>query len=118
MTIGARLREERERLGLSQPKFAALANTTKQTLFSWEQGKTAPDGFQIAALATAGVDILYVFTGQRSQPVSAAIELPARQRALLDNYTHMSEEDQAALERTASALAQPKKRGVRKQNAG
>lgn len=63
MTIGERLRKERERLGLSQPKFAALASTTKQTLFSWETGKTAPDGFQFEALATAGVDVLYILTG-------------------------------------------------------
>lgn len=69
MTIGERLREERERLGLSQPKFAALVSTTKQTLFSWETGKTAPDGFQLAALAAAGVDVLYILTGQSSSAV-------------------------------------------------
>lgn len=65
MTIGERLREERERMGMSQPKFAALAGTTKQTLFSWESGKTAPDGFQLAALAGAGVDVVYVLTSRR-----------------------------------------------------
>ena len=72
MPIGKRLREERERLGLSQPAFAAVAGTTKQTLFSWETGKTAPDGFQLAALATTGADVLYILTGQRSQPVPPA----------------------------------------------
>lgn len=66
MSLGERLREERERLGLSQPKFAALADTTKQTLFSWEVGKTAPDGFQLAAIAAAGADIQYIVTGERS----------------------------------------------------
>lgn len=64
MTFGARLREERERLGMSQPAYAAIAGTTKQTLFSWESGKTAPDGFQLAALADEGTDVLYVITGQ------------------------------------------------------
>ena len=52
MPIGDRLRAEREALGLSQPKFAALAGTTKQTLFSWESGKTAPDGFQLSVDGT------------------------------------------------------------------
>jgi len=66
MTFGLRLREERERLGMSQPRFAGLAGTTKQTLFSWESGKTAPDGFQLAAMAAEGVDVLYVITGMRS----------------------------------------------------
>jgi transcriptional regulator with XRE-family HTH domain len=71
MSIGERLRSERENLGLSQPKFAAIADTTKQTLFSWETGKTAPDGFQLSALAAAGADVLYIVTGQRNQSASA-----------------------------------------------
>ena len=86
MPIGARLREERERLGMSQPAFAAIAATTKQTLFSWETGKTAPDGFQLSALAGAGVDVLYVLTGQRSQPVPPQALLPEGDRILLDNF--------------------------------
>jgi transcriptional regulator with XRE-family HTH domain len=64
MTIGERLRQERERLGLSQPKLAGLVNTTKQTVFSWESGKTAPDGFQLSTLAAAGADVLYILTGE------------------------------------------------------
>lgn len=64
MPIGDWLRDERKRLGLSQPAFAALAGTTKQTLFSWETGKTAPDAFQLAAFAAAGADVLYILTGQ------------------------------------------------------
>jgi len=63
MSIGIRLREERERLGMSQPEFADWVNVTKKTLFSWENGKTAPDCFQLAAFAPAGVDVLYVLTG-------------------------------------------------------
>lgn len=83
MTIGARLREERDRIGLSQPKFAAIAGTTKQTLFSWESGKTAPDGFQLAALASADVDVLYVLTGQRHEAFPAA---DPSEQLLLENY--------------------------------
>lgn len=71
MPFGDRLREERERLGMSQPKFAALAETTKQTLFSWETSKTAPDGFQLAALHKAGVDVLFVITGKHTGAASA-----------------------------------------------
>ncbi len=65
MSIGERLKEERERIGMTQPAFAAVAKTTKQTLFSWESGKTAPDGFQMAAFSSAGVDVQYVLTGNR-----------------------------------------------------
>lgn len=90
MSLGIRLREERERLGLSQPKFAAIANTTKQTLFSWESGKTAPDGFQIAAFAAAGVDVLYVLTGQRDGP--APVTLTAEEETMLAYFREASKE--------------------------
>ena len=102
MPIGKRLREERERLGLSQPAFAAVAGTTKQTLFSWETGKTAPDGFQLEALATAGADVLYILTGQRSraQPAHDAAE-----QVLLDSYRRCSSQARQNLIQTAALLA-------------
>ena len=102
MPIGKRLREERERLGLSQPAFAAVAGTTKQTLFSWETGKTAPDGFQLEALATAGADVLYILTGQRSSAQPAA---DAAEQVLLDSYRRCSSQARQNLIQTAALLA-------------
>lgn len=116
MPIGARLREERERLGLSQPRFAAIAGTTKQTLFSWETGKTAPDAFQIAALANAGVDVLYVLTGQRQGGAASTLAqeqdapLTPEERALLENFRHCSPDTRAAIKATSDALAQRRKK--------
>ena len=92
MPIGKRLREERERLGLSQPAFAAVAGTTKQTLFSWETGKTAPDGFQLAALATTGADVLYILTGQRAGGVKPAPTLTAEEETMLSYFRDASKE--------------------------
>ena len=108
MPIGKRLREERERLGLSQPAFAAVAGTTKQTLFSWETGKTAPDGFQLAALATTGADVLYILTGQRAGGASAPP--PPRavsegDRILLDNFHAAPAQVQAGVKTTLGAFA-------------
>lgn len=102
MTIGDRLKEERTRLGMSQPAFAALAGTTKQTLFSWESGRTAPDGFQLAALAVQDVDVLYVLTGQRCSRESA---LPLDERKLLNGYRLCAKEAQQNLIQTAALLA-------------
>ncbi|RKR66319.1 helix-turn-helix protein [Acidovorax sp. 94] len=92
MPIGKRLREERERLGLSQPAFAAVAGTSKQTLFSWETGKTAPDGFQLSALATAGADVLYILTGQRAGGVKPAPTLTADEETMLNYFRDASKE--------------------------
>ncbi|MDO8768789.1 MAG: helix-turn-helix transcriptional regulator [Burkholderiaceae bacterium] len=102
MPIGKRLREERERLGLSQPAFAAVAGTTKQTLFSWETGKTAPDGFQLAALATTGADVLYILTGQRDP---AAPALDAAEQVLVDSYRRCNAQARQNLIQTAALLS-------------
>lgn len=105
MTLGDRLREERERLKLSQPNFAAIAGTTKQTLFSWESGKTAPDGFLLAAFAAAGVDVLYVVTGQRSQGAAEVDLLPADERVLVDAYRRCNADAKRNLIQTAALLS-------------
>ena len=102
MPIGKRLREERERLGLSQPAFAAVAGTTKQTLFSWETGKTAPDGFQLAALAASGADVLYILTDQRS---GTHLAHDAAEKVLLDSYRRCSSQARQNLIQTAALLA-------------
>ena len=105
MTIGERLREERERLGMSQPALAAIAKTTKQTLFSWETGKTAPDGFQLAALNAVGIDVLFVVTGQRSQVIPPQAALPREQQALLNSYALCTATAKKNLLQTAALLA-------------
>lgn len=74
---------------MSQPSFAAIAGTTKQTLFSWESGKTAPDASQLAAFAAAGVDVLYVLTGQRDRPMPSV--LTPEQERLLARYAAADE---------------------------
>ena len=97
MSIGERIRSERERLEMSQPQFAKIAGTTKQTLFSWESGKTFPNAEQIASLADAGVDVMYVVTGHRSQaapPPEPAVTLNRKERAFWDMYKELDEQDQ------------------------
>ena len=97
MSIGERIRSERERLEMSQPQFAKIAGTTKQTLFSWESGKTSPNAGQMASLAAAGVDITYIVTGQRSQaapPPEPSITLNRKERAFWDMFKELDEQDQ------------------------
>ena len=67
MTFGARLREERRRLGLKQAEFAALAGTDvpKQSLYENDRRELRAD--YLARLAGAQVDVVYVLTGQRTE---------------------------------------------------
>lgn len=65
MSIGARLREERERLKLTQPSIAQAAGTTKQTQHAYETNRTPPKASYLAEVASLGVDVAYVVTGTR-----------------------------------------------------
>ncbi|ENX33919.1 hypothetical protein F889_02583 [Acinetobacter colistiniresistens] len=65
MTIGARLKEERERLGYTQPAFAELVGTTKKSQIDYEKDSTQPKASYLAGIADIGADILYIVTGIR-----------------------------------------------------
>ena len=66
MSFGARLAEERKRLGLKQAEFAALVGTDvpKQSLY--ENDKRELRAEYLAKLSEARVDVVYVLTGARS----------------------------------------------------
>ena len=107
--IGDRLKAERERLELTQPTFAEMAGAKKRTLIDWEKGVSSPTAVQLAALAKVGVDVLFILTGQRSQPVPATAELRPDQAALLDNYEHSDEVARQADQRLLDPRSQRKK---------
>lgn len=64
--IADRLREERDRLGLSQAAFAALAGQSKKSQGRYEAGERSPDTAYLSALVEKGVDVQYVVTGKRN----------------------------------------------------
>lgn len=66
MSVGLRLREERARLGLSQPAFAALAGASKGAQQNWEKDAASPNASALIAFAEAGADVLYILTGRRT----------------------------------------------------
>ena len=106
--IGNRLREERERLGLTQPVFAELAGAKKRTLIDWEKDVSSPTAVQLAQLAAAGADVLYILTGQRAGGASAPP--PPRgvsegDRILLDNFHAAPAQVQAGVKTTLGAFA-------------
>ncbi len=66
MGFGARLAEERKRLGLKQAEFASLVGTDvpKQSLYENDRRELRAD--YLSRLAGAQVDVGYVLTGKRS----------------------------------------------------
>lgn len=70
MTIGIRLKEERERITLSQVAMGEYAGTTKKTQIDYETDRTPPKANYLAKVATLGVDVGYVITGLRAENVA------------------------------------------------
>ena len=123
MGISERLREERERLGKTQPEFGALAGVKKQAQLRYEKGERSPDAAYLSAAASSGVDVLYVLTGRREmQPMAQAqatasavteqaggyamtMSLHPNEQQLVLRYRKCSESGQAALLQMAAELS-------------
>jgi len=106
MNISVRLREEREKLRMTQADMAEAGGVKPQAVSLYEAGKRSPDAKYLERVATVGVDVGYVLTGQRSQP--ALSPLTPEENALLDNYKQADEAGRAAARRVLDALAQRK----------
>lgn len=123
MGISERLREERERLGKTQPEFGALAGVKKQAQLRYEKGERSPDAAYLSAAASSGVDVLYVLTGRREmQPMAQAqatasavteqaggygmtMTLQPKEQQLVLSYRKCSESGQTALLQMAAELS-------------
>ncbi|WP_070086075.1 helix-turn-helix transcriptional regulator [Pseudomonas sp. NBRC 111126] len=108
MGIGERLKAERERLGLNQTEFAALAGASKNTQYNYEKGERCPDANYLAAAALHGVDVLYVVTGVRSPQAFESIT--SEEAVFVELLRSMDESDRAILGRTAEAFAKPQQK--------
>lgn len=64
--FGSRLKEERERLGLSQQAFAKECGVGKTAQYTYEKGERDPSVSYLEAAEKLGVDTSYVVTGVRA----------------------------------------------------
>jgi len=91
MTIGDRLKEERSRLGLSQTDLGASGGVGKTTQINYEKGAGSPDAKYLAAVASLGIDILYVVTGIATPRVVE--KYTAAEDQLVNQYRALPEAD-------------------------
>jgi transcriptional regulator with XRE-family HTH domain len=105
MGINDRLREERERLGLSQEALGVQGGVRKQAQHMYESGVRRPDSDYLERIATAGADVLYILTGQRSVAVAPQALLPEGDRILLDNFHAAPAGVQAGVKTTLGAFS-------------
>lgn len=89
--IGERLREERERLNMSQSDFALLASQhgvsggTQRSVTRYEAGIQSPSVNFLSVVATVGVDVNYVLTGKPKDGISLAAAKDALEQALIQH---------------------------------
>lgn len=85
--IGGRLREERNRLNLSQIDTARMGGVAKNAQINYEAGSRQPDVGYLAGLDSAGFDVLYVITGRRDLARNG--DLTEEEAELLSAYRGM-----------------------------
>ncbi|MBV6286795.1 helix-turn-helix domain-containing protein [Pseudomonas aegrilactucae] len=101
--MGARLREERERLGLTQRAFGDIGGVEANAQGKYESGERTPKADYLAAVAARGVDALYVLNGVTTQ--FAAAGLSAAEARLLGCFRQLSLADQQAIAQVVCSLA-------------
>ncbi|MCY1303353.1 hypothetical protein D9M68_811230 [compost metagenome] len=102
--IGIRLQAERNRLGLSQTEFAERLGIGLRTQASYESGRSEAKAVYLSHAAALGVDVLFVMTGVPAP--TPAESLSQTEAKVLENYRALAVEDQAAVRRLTSSLAE------------
>ena len=83
MSIGQRISELRRNHGYSQEYIAEKLNVSRQAVSKWEQDLSAPDTYNLIALAELlGVSVEYLATGKKQEPTQ---ELPPNPSSVTDS---------------------------------
>lgn len=95
-TFGARLKQERARLGLTQAQLAVKAGCHRRSVVNYESGTRNPDARFLVAIAGLKVDVNFLLTGH-----------PRVERPIEDVIRQISETNQvlvAALQELNTAM--------------
>jgi len=107
--IGARLQEERKRLGLNQEQIADSLGVSKRTQAAYEAGTSDPSStYMNKAQDLLAMDVCYVVTGVRTpHPIE---ERSAKEEHLVQHYRLLPTGDQDAVDRIVEAMAAQQKK--------
>ena len=62
MSVGERIKEEREKLGFNQDSFAEMAGVSRRSQIMYEQDKTDASAGYFTKIAEIGADVNYILT--------------------------------------------------------
>lgn len=91
MSFGRRLKEERERLGLTQAAFAELGGVKRVSQHLYEQGERYPDVQYLESLQAHKVDVQFLVLGRRSVGLEKGGRLEFSPQLLTDIYRVVDE---------------------------
>lgn len=98
--FATRLKEERNRLGLTQVEIASKCNVSREMWGKYERGIAMAGSEVLFSLAAIGVDMGYLFSGERIET-----DLTPSEQSLLEDYRESNEQGKEAIEKTAKALS-------------
>ena len=102
-TFGRRLKEARTALGLSQKEFGALGGVLANAQSKYEKGSRFLRADYLTAIASRGVDVLYLLTGKKSRFKEALSDEEAK---VIENYRRLNQGNRNAIARLVSSLAE------------
>lgn len=102
-TLGERLREERDRLGINQNELADIGGVKRNSQGNYERGRQNPDTAYLLAIAKVGVDVMYVLFGRRDNVVSTNT---TAENEVLNSFRSLNPGDQIVVHRIATGLAE------------
>lgn len=103
--VAARVRQERERLGMNQSDFGAKGGVSRRTQAAYESGTTSPDIAYLSAIAGIGVDVGFILGG------NPAVAISAEESELLRRFRAASQEVRAVVMAALSASAGTQAKG-------
>ena len=102
---GARIRDARKALGMTQGDLARAVGVSRSAVAQWETDRAGQVRGNLSKIATVlRVSVAYLFDGGQDQTAEIAAE-GAVEHALLRLYRACSDDDRAFLLRTAVRLA-------------
>lgn len=102
-TLGERLREERDRLGINQNDFADIGGVKRNSQGNYENDRQRPDTAYLLAISKIGVDVMYVLFGRRDTVAGTQTTV---ENEVLNCFRSLNPGDQIVVHRVATGLAE------------
>ena len=103
MDVGQRLKNERQRLAMTQADFASVGGIASNAQVLYEKGVRQPRADYLSALDAIGVDVLYVITGTRTPRPS--VQVAVDEADLIMHLKALTGPDQNAILGIATRLS-------------